>query len=41
MYYCLLVVDLLSFLLDVLDVLLYFQLLLSALESIREEKFAI
>lgn len=41
MYYCLLVVDLLSFLLDVLDVLLYFQLLFSALEGIREEKFAI
>lgn len=41
MYYCLLVVDLFSFLLDVLDIILDFQLLLSALKSIREEKFAI
>lgn len=34
-------IDLLSLLLDVLDVLLDLQLLLSALESIGEEKFAI
>jgi len=35
------VIELLSFLFDVLDVFFDLELLLSSLESIREEKFAI
>lgn len=41
MYHGFFVVELLSFLVDVLNVLLEFHLFLPALESIREKEFAI